>query len=232
MDFRKARLWAIPKGRLLCEIALPCQSFCQAFSPDGKLLATGHEDYTVRLWDTRDGTEIRALEGAKHYVYSVAFSPDGRLLAAGDAKGTVTLWDIAEPTPLSVFDGHTEQVAAVAFSPTGVKLASASYDATVRLWDVATGVTAVTIPRMTLAVSFDPSGRMIATGTFWDETALWDTGTGQLIAELYADSLVCNMLCFSPNGKTLAGGAAGRIRLWTKDNQEWSASEISCGERD
>jgi WD40 repeat protein len=230
MDFRQGRVWAIPEGRVVCKVTFPCQVFCQAFSPDGKLLATGHEDHTVRLWDTRNGKEVGSLGGAKHHVYSVAFSPDGRLLAAGDATGTVTVWDTAELELRTVLNGHTEQVSAVVWSPKGDKLASASYDDTVRLWDMAAGETAATIPRMTLAIAFEPSGRMIATGKFLEEAALWDTSSGQLITELgVGNAGVCNMLCFSPDGKSLAGGVAGTIRLWTKTNGIWVASEIAYG---
>jgi WD40 repeat protein len=64
-----------------------------AFSPDGRLLATGGEDRTVRLRDPATGEHRRTLTGHASVVWGVAFSPDGRLLATASSDGTARLWD-------------------------------------------------------------------------------------------------------------------------------------------
>src|SRR6266702_5985515 len=67
-----------------------------AFSPDGKLLASGGEDQTVRLWDVSSGQCLKILQGHTHRVRSVAFSPDSDVLASGSEDQTVRLWDVSD----------------------------------------------------------------------------------------------------------------------------------------
>jgi WD40 repeat protein len=63
------------------------------FSPDGKQLASGRTDTTVRLWDVETGACVRTLEGGHgRPVISVCFSPDGRMVASGSDDNTVRLW--------------------------------------------------------------------------------------------------------------------------------------------
>jgi WD40 repeat protein/uncharacterized caspase-like protein len=64
-----------------------------AFSRDGKLLASGGTDNTIRIWDVEARRELRTLVGQTSTVESMAFTPDGRLLASASDDGSTFLWD-------------------------------------------------------------------------------------------------------------------------------------------
>ena len=78
-----------------------------AVSPDGRRLLTTSHDYTVRLWDTETGRQLRVFNGHTDHVKGVAFLPDGRRGLSGADDDTLRLWDLETGQQLRVFTGHT-----------------------------------------------------------------------------------------------------------------------------
>ena len=109
-----------------------------AFSPDGKLLATGDVNHEIHIWQVADGKQLLTCKVDEGWVWSVAFSPNGRFLASG-ANRTVHLWDVQTGECLQTLQGYSDRVFSLAFSPDGCLLATGSEDHLVRVWDIKTG---------------------------------------------------------------------------------------------
>lgn len=103
-----------------------------AFSPDGKILVSGGDDFSIKLWDVYRAEELN-LGRHSAIVRTVAFSPDGKLIASGDDSGIIKIWDV-ETMENVILPRHDKAVTSLAFSPDGKTLASGSKDKTVRLW--------------------------------------------------------------------------------------------------
>jgi WD40 repeat protein len=191
-----------------------------AFSPDGKLLATGSYRQ-VTIWDLGQARPIKMLTNLLGAVNDLRFSPDGHLLAVAggqpSAKGDLRLYQVADWKLAGVLAGHDDVVFGVAFHPDGKRLASASFDKTVRIWDVATHKTLRTLSGhsdFVYAVAFSPDGKWLASASKDRSVKVVETETGKSRFTLGGVEQDVLAVAISPDGKNVVSSGLDVALNW------------------
>jgi WD40 repeat protein len=179
-----------------------------ALSGDGKTLASGSDDMTVKVWDVGTG-KVRATLDHTAAVTSVALSRDGKTLVSGITDGTINVWDVNAGKVSATRKGHADIITSVALSGDGKTVVSGSADKTVKVWDVGMGQERATLKGhegAVLSVAVNRDGKTIVSGSEDKTIKLWDmdAATEFTIETPFINSISpINSVALSEDGKTL-----------------------------
>jgi WD40 repeat protein len=229
----------LPKGAIT---RLGTVRFCQplpvsiAFSPDGKILASGGHDNRIRFWDPDTGKELMSLEGHSGLVNCVAFSRDVAVLASGSQDKDICLWDTLSGKEKCRFQGHIGPVECLALSPDGKTLASSCLGESLRLWDTQTGkqISSTSVPESSNvgAMVFTPDSNQLALSGHVDpRIKLVGLADGKIVRTFEGHKDWVSGLALSSDGKTLYSTSwDGSLRVWdvssSKELRRWDHPNV------
>lgn len=198
-------------------------------SPDGKFLASGSRDKTIRFWHSVHGVSpernrtaapalgawIKTLKGHQQDVIAVRFSPNGQYLGSAGWNGEILLWQ-ADGSPIRSIANLSADVNDLTFSPDGQMLASANGDHTIKFWSLEGQLirTLAGHRAHVISVAFSPDGQRLASASQDRSVKLWQSD-GTLLASLNAHTNTVPGFAFSPDGQLVASTSWDKtVILW------------------
>jgi U3 small nucleolar RNA-associated protein 13 len=155
-----------------------------AISPNGKIIVTGSQDKTAKLWRVSDGAPVATLSGHRRGIWSVCFSPFEQVIATASGDHTVKLWSALSHQCLKTLEGHANSVLRAAWGEAANDLLSSGSDGLVKLWDLRAGECTTTLDEHTDRIwCLSLRGDSMATGDASGTIRLWRNATGEAIEE-------------------------------------------------
>ncbi|MFQ3650406.1 MAG: WD40 repeat domain-containing protein [Gemmataceae bacterium] len=208
--------WPTPEGQWVTALA---------FQPGVAVLAVGHDDGRVQVWQWTEQRLLYEWEGIQGGVSALAFSLDRKHLAVAGEDRQIRLYDLASGQQVRTFEGHTDRIPALVWHPDGHRLFSAGWDTTVRVWDVAKEDPLILLNNhcgQVQAIALSADGQLIAAADAANTVHIWDTAGYREVAVLQTMAGEVTCLCFTPDDDrgnrrpaVLAYGGVDRvIHLW------------------
>ena len=189
------------------------------FSPDGKMLATGSRETTVKILEIPTGKVINTFPADDSIIWSVAFNSDATQLVAGTYYWRVMIWNV--PTvaeePFQIFE-HRAPIWSVVMSPDDEIVASSSGDKRVKVWNLKTGSLIFSFPDHSdtiYSIDISSDGKKLVSGSADQTIKIEDLDTGDLINTLNGHTGAIRSVKITPDGKKIVSGSYDTtVKIW------------------
>jgi WD40 repeat protein/serine/threonine protein kinase len=196
-----------------------------AYSPNGKQIASAHDDGTILICDAGTGGVIRSLVGHAASASCVTFDTSGDRVISGGFDRTIRVWDAHTGEQKLVLRGHTRPILSVAFRPGTNQVASSTHGAfetfhgkglEIKQWDLASGREIRTLHHRHgwsySAVAFSPDGRrLISTSSWGGFLRVWDADSGKELEERKVTEHCAGLAISAADGRIALGGAGTSV---------------------
>ncbi len=186
-----------------------------AMSPNGKLIASGSVDLTVKVWDTASKECLASMEGHDGEVKALAFSPDGKFLASGEMYKKVKIWDTATYKETNMYTDIEGSLTGLVYSIDGKRLFASSKDSFARVWTIGSLADAKKLAHSypVNGIAMSPDGKLVATMDDGGNVSLWNTTT-LLKSKTLKHSTEGRSVAFSADSKSLVSVGDDKLILW------------------
>jgi WD40 repeat protein len=208
------------------------------YSPDGKFIATGSKDKTVKLWRRSDGKEIRTFQGGISGIVRVEIDRQSSAVLSVSEKGTVTVWDLNTGKVIFQRKPDKDNFTCASFHPDGTKIITGSRESYISVWDIVTGkkISDIrAIPRdlysekgfdypEAKSVSYSLDGKFIIAGVADYTAILWDAATGTEIRKFKKSGSTCSS-CYieavlTPDNKYVISACSDSVKVFNRETGE------------